>query len=138
MNAPQKNIRGDPARFQHFQKKRRLCFQNWKIADEVKGVVLHGSLVARQRRSRFGSGHFVHRHLPSALSNFRISGGEVRSRNLQIEHRLARRFVSGMKKSQGLAFVFRPQADLFAVGGVFAVISVAALKQNESCFHNSF
>ncbi len=107
-------------------------------ADEIKSVVLHGSLVTRQCRSRFGSGHFVHRNLPCVFSNFRISGGKIRSRNLQIEHRLARRFVSGMKQGQRLAFVFCPQASLFAAGGVFAVVGMTALKQNESCFHNSF
>jgi hypothetical protein len=69
--------------------------------------------------------------LPSPLGYFRINGGEIRSCNLTIEHRLPERLVFGVKESLRLARVARAKALLFLRIRVLAIVNLAATKQNE-------
>ena len=98
-----------------------MGFNDWKISDEIESPVLHRPFVADARGPSLGLGHFIHRHLPGALGYFRVSGGEIRSGDLQIEDGLPVRFIFGMEQGDRLRFVLRAETDLFSSGGVLGI-----------------
>jgi len=135
VNPPQEDIRGHGAGVQHFQELRRMCLDNWQVADDVKSFVLHRPRVADERRTGLGPGHLVHRGLPGALGNLAVARGQICPCDVEIEDGLAVGFVLGMQQREGFAFVFGPQAGLFAGRRVFAVVNLATPEEDESLFH---
>jgi hypothetical protein len=55
---------------------------------------------------------------------------------LEVQDKLAERFILGVQECKGFGFVLGAQGMLFARDSVLAVINARSPKQDESCFYN--
>ena len=76
--------------------------ENRQVADDVKYPVFDCHPMTGMGGAGLGLvlGHFVHRHLPSALWLFRVGGVQAGAGNVHIEDGLAIGFVLVMKETQ--------------------------------------
>ena len=86
-------------------------------------------MLRRKNRALYG-------RLPCAFGGVRISGAQIRPRNLQIQNRLAERFVFRMEKRERFGFVSGFQTGLFSGDSVLGVVfAVGPPIENKPLFH---
>ena len=113
-----------------------LGFQNRQVANQIKRLVLDGTLPTNAGGSAFGFGQFFHRHLPGPLGHHRIGRGQIGARQPEIQMRLPVRLGFGGEQRGGFSALAGVQAFLFAGFIVMDVINPAiAAVETESLLH---
>ena len=110
MDAPQKDVGRNRSGVKHFEKVFGLRFENRQITDEVIGPVLENPLPTITRRSAFGPGELLHRHLPGALGHHRVGRSQVGARQSKIQVSLSVRLRSRAEQGNGLSSLARAKA----------------------------
>ena len=99
----------------------RLSLQDRHIPDQIKGLILHRTVVPNSGRTSLCFAHLVHWNLPNAYGGFGIRSSQIGPRDLPVERGLPERLVFGVKENAGISFIFDPEAKLL-LGDCFLAV----------------